>query len=92
MYYGGIDAHEAYLMIAVVDQTAERVLAPTRISVRKPERLREVLRPFQPLRVVVETCPFWPWIHDFLSPEGIGFVLAHAKRLHPDGAVPRTPS
>jgi transposase len=81
MYFGGIDAHAASLMVAVVDQVGQRVLAPTRISVRKPERLVEVLRPFRPLRVVVETCPFWPWTHDRLTSEGIGFALAHAKRL-----------
>ena len=33
------------------------------------------------MQVVVETCAFWPWIHDLLRPEGIDFVLAHAKRL-----------
>jgi hypothetical protein len=30
MYYAGIDAHATYLMVAVVDPTGTRVLAPTR--------------------------------------------------------------
>ena len=81
MYYAGIDAHAAYLMIAAVDRSGARVLAPTRVSVRKSEQLLEMLRPLRPLQVVVETCPFWPWIYDLLLPEGIDFVLAHAKRL-----------
>ena len=81
MYYAGIDAHATYLMVAVVDQSGARVLAPTRVAVRRPEQLLETLRPFSPLQVVVETCAFWPWIHDLLRPEGIDFVLAHAKRL-----------
>lgn len=41
----------------------------------------EVLAPFRPLQVVVETCPFWPWIHGVLVPAGIEFHLAHAKEL-----------
>ena len=39
MYYAGIDAHAAYLIVAAVDGTGARVLAPTRVPVRKPERL-----------------------------------------------------
>jgi transposase len=39
------------------------------------------LAPFRPLEVVVETCPFWPWIYDLLVGEGITFHLAHAKEL-----------
>ncbi len=57
------------------------MLAPTRIALRRPEQLLGMLRPFSPLQVVVETCAFWPWIHDLLLPEGTEFVLAHAKRL-----------
>ncbi|MFB6241004.1 MAG: transposase, partial [Gemmatimonadota bacterium] len=31
---------------------------------------------------VVETCPFWPWIHDVIGEEPeVGFHLAHASRL-----------
>lgn len=81
MYYGGIDAHAKYLMVVVVNKLGDRVLAPTRLSTRKPDRLLEVLSPFRPLRVVMEASPFWPWIHDLVVAEGIGFVLAHAKKL-----------
>ena len=81
MYYAGIDAHATYLMVAVVDRTGQRVLAPSRVWVRSPQKLLEILQPFRPLQLVVETCAFWPWLYDLLLPEGIGFVLAHAKRL-----------
>ena len=67
MYYAGIDAHAAYLMVAAVDRTGSRVLAPIRVSVRKPEQLLEALRPLRPLQAVVETCAFWPWIYDLLG-------------------------
>ena len=35
---------------------------------------------YQPLEVVVETSPAWPWLFDRLQERGIDFVLAHAKR------------
>lgn len=81
MYFGGIDAHERYQVVAVVGKSGERVLSPTRVRTREPDRLTETPAPFRPLKVVVETSPFWPWIRDALVPEGIEFVLAHAKRL-----------
>ena len=82
MYTGGIDAHAKYLVVAVVDKLAEQVVAPTRVPTRKPERFPELLRPFRPLRVVMEASPCRPWIHDLVVPEGIGLVLAHTKKLH----------
>lgn len=45
------------------------------------EPMLEALEGFRPLEVVVETCPFWPWIHDVLEPTEIGFHLAHASKL-----------
>jgi transposase len=80
MYYAGIDAHLNYLQIAVVDRLGELSLN-TRVSTREPETVVLTLAPFRPLEVVVETCPFWPWIYDLLVPEGITFHLAHAKEL-----------
>lgn len=62
MYYDGIDVQATYLMVAVVDRTGQRVLAPSRVSIRTPEKLLEVLHSFRPLQVVVETCAFWPWL------------------------------
>lgn len=29
----------------------------------------------------METCPFWPWIHDLLAPTDVDFHLAHASKL-----------
>ena len=80
MYYAGIDAHLNYLQIAVLDRFGKLGLN-TRVSTREPEEVLQVLSPFRPLEVVVETCPFWPWIYDLLVPEGITFHLAHAKEL-----------
>lgn len=80
MYYCGIDAHLNYLQIAVVDR-AGKLMLNRRASTREPEELVRTLAPFRPLEVVVETCPFWPWIYDTLVPEGITFDLAHAKEL-----------
>ena len=56
-------------------------MKPTRVETTKPGELLELLRPFRPLRVVVEASPFWPWIYELLVAKGIEFVLANAKRL-----------
>ena len=80
MYYAGIDAHLTYLVIAAVDKSGTLVLEE-RVSNAAPKRLLGVLEPYRPLEAVVETCQFWPWIHDLLVPAGIGFHLAHAKKL-----------
>src|SRR5207247_9739152 len=80
MYFAGLDAHLKYVTVAVLDRLGTLVLETT-VPTREPERLLAVLAPFRPLEVVVETCPFWPWLYDLLVPAGIGFHLAHAKRL-----------
>lgn len=80
MYYAGIDAHLKYLQVAVLDRFGELSLN-SRVSTGMPEELLRTLAPFRPLEVVVETCPFWPWIYDLLVPAGITFHLAHAKEL-----------
>lgn len=81
MYVAGIDAHSTYLVVAVVSNTGELVLAPRRVRNHEPARLLELLSPFRPLEAVVETSPGWAWLRDHLLAHGIGFVLAHAKRL-----------
>lgn len=45
------------------------------------EPMLEALEGYRQLEVVVETCPFWPWIHDVLEPTEIGLHLAHASKL-----------
>jgi transposase len=80
MYVAGIDAHTSYLVVAIVSKSGE-LLEKRRIRVKEPHRLVELLSTYRPLDVVVETSSAWPWIHDCLTPLGIGFVLAHAKRL-----------
>jgi transposase len=80
MYIAGIDAHTRYVVVAVVDK-AGQLVERRRVWVREPQRLLEVLKPYRPLEAVVETSSAWPWLYDLLAPRGIGFVLAHAKRL-----------
>lgn len=81
MYFGGIDAHEHYLVVAVVDTRARTILPPTRVSVSESDILLDLLLPYRPLEVVVESSPFWPWLHDVLTADGVDFTLAHAKEL-----------
>lgn len=83
-YYAGLDAHQAYVVVAVVDKQGTVV---HRASIRTTEsaRLVDTLAPYhtpsRPLAVVVETCPFWPWLYDLLVPCGMDFHLAHAQEL-----------
>ena len=79
MYFASIDAHSKVLRLAVLDKTAV-VVCDTEIPC-DAQRLRAVLAPYRPLRVVVESCPFWPWIADALQDPGIEFRLAHATKL-----------
>lgn len=81
MYYGGIDAHRSYLTVAVVDRAGELVRERKRVPIGDGEPLLEVLEGLRPLEVAVETCSFWPWIHDVLEPTEVGFHLAHARDL-----------
>ena len=81
MFVAGIDAHATYSVIAIVSNTGELVHKPVRIKNSEADRLDELLSPFRPLEVVVETSPAWPWLFDRLDGNGIHFVLAHAKRL-----------
>ena len=81
MFVAGIDAHATYSVIAIVSNTGQLVQAPIRIKNTEEDRLVELLEPYRPLEVVVETSPAWPWLFDRLEDRGIHFVLAHAKRL-----------
>jgi transposase len=81
MYYAGIDAHRSYLTVAIVDERGELVQERKRVPVGDGSPLLEALEGYRPLEVVVETCPFWPWIYDTLEPTEVGFHLAHASRL-----------
>jgi transposase len=83
-YFAGLDAHQEYVVIAVVDK-AGTMVHEGRVRSGDAARLIVVLSPFHstahPLTVVVETCPFWPWLYDALVPRGIRFQLAHAQEL-----------
>ena len=81
MYVAGIDAHTRYVVIALVSKQGDLVRAPVRVPMGQPERLLGTLAPYRPLEVVVETSSAWPWLHDVVTPAGIGFVLAHARKL-----------
>src|SRR2546426_4015689 len=79
MYFAGLDAHLRYVSVAVLDRSGELALETT-VSTREPEQLLAALAPYRPLEVVVETCPFWPWLYDLLVPAGIGFHLAQDRK------------
>ena len=81
MFVAGIDAHATYSVIAIVSNTGQLVAGPIRIKNTQEDRLDDLLERYQPLEVVVETSPAWPWLFDRLEGNGIRFVLAHAKRL-----------
>ena len=81
MFVAGIDAHTRYVVVVVVNRTGEKVAGPTRFKAEHPERLLAYLAPYQPLEAVMETSSSWPWLYEVLSGAGIGFVLAHARRL-----------
>ena len=81
MFVAGIDAHATYSVIAIVSNTGELVHGPIRIKNADADQLTELLEPFRPLEVVVETSPAWPWLFDRLDGDGVHFVLAHAKRI-----------
>ncbi len=81
MFVAGIDAHATYSVIAIVSNTGQVVQTPIRIKNTESDRFDELLKPYRPLEVVVETSPAWPWLFDRLEGSGIHFVLAHAKRL-----------
>lgn len=81
MYYAGIDAHKNYLTIAIVDNQGELVSEEGRVPIGDGEPLLAALEGPRPLEAVVETCPFWPWLHDTLEPTEVGFHLANANRL-----------
>src|SRR5260370_31136535 len=88
MYFAGLDAHLKYVTIAVLDRMGQVALETT-VSTKEPERLLGALAPYRPLEVVVETCPFWPWLYDLLVLAGIGFHPAHANQLRPIAVAPQ---
>ena len=81
MHVAGIDAHATYVVVAIVSNGGALVQKPVRIRNRDIGKLRNVLEPFEPLEVVVEASPAWPWLYDLLDGPDCHFVLAHPKRL-----------
>jgi len=82
MFYAGIDAHKNYLTIAIVDNQGTLITEQDRVPVGDGEPLVAALEGYRPMEAVVETCPFWPWIHDVIGEATeIGFHLAHASKL-----------
>ncbi len=59
MFVAGIDAHATYSVIAIVSNTGELVQGPVRVNNKEADRFDEVLNPFRPIEVVVETSPSW---------------------------------
>ena len=67
MFVAGIDAHATYSVIAIVSNTGQLVAGPIRIKNTQEDRLDDLLQRYQPLEVVVETSPAWPWLFDRLQ-------------------------
>jgi transposase len=80
MYYAGIDAHSQYLRVVVLDKDGA-VMQDVEVGVEEPTMIRKVLHCYRPLQVVVESCPFWPWIRDQLEAPKVVFQLAHSREL-----------
>lgn len=80
MYYAGIDAHAQYLHVVVLDKDGV-VVAEEGVSGKEREPIQAFLARFRPLEVVVETCPFWPWLRDALEGPAVRFHLAHSREL-----------
>lgn len=87
-YFGGLDAHVAYVQVAVVDKSGQ-VHLEVRVATTEPETLVAALAPFRPLEVVVESSPFWAWVYDLLTPAGIRVHVAHARELRAIATSPR---
>lgn len=87
MYFASIDAHSKVLRLAVLDKSA--VLVHEAEIPCDREQLQRTLAPYRPLRVVVETCPFWPWIADTLQGPDVDFRLAHATQLRAIASSPQ---
>ena len=64
MFVAGIDAHATYSVTCVVSKEGQLVSGPTRIKNADTDQLSELLEPYRPLEVVVETSPAWPWLFD----------------------------
>ncbi len=62
MFVAGIDAHATDSVIAIVSNTGQLVAGPIRIKNTQEDRLNDLLQQYQPLEVVVETSPAWPWL------------------------------
>ena len=76
MFVAGIDAHATYSVICVVSNGGELVHGPVRIKNAEADQLTELLEPFRPLEVVVETSPAWPWLFDRLHGNDADFFFA----------------
>lgn len=79
-YFAGLDAHLAYITVAIIDK-AGVVQWQGNVSTQTPAALLERLASYRPLDAVVESSPFWTWVHDLLTPTGIRVHVAHAKEL-----------
>ena len=55
MFVAGIDAHATYSVTCVVSKQGQLVAGPTRIKNADADQLTELLEPYRPLEVVVET-------------------------------------
>ena len=82
MFVAGIDAHATYSVIAIVSNTGQLVAGPIRIKNTQEDRLDDLLERYQPLEVVVETSPAWPWLFDRLEGKrNLSTTMGHSTGL-----------
>ena len=80
MYYSGIDLHKDNCFITTVNDLGKQVRQERLPNV--PETILAYFASFDGLhKAVVECTAGWYWLNDLLEPQGIEFVLAHAKYL-----------
>jgi transposase len=80
MLYAGIDLHQKYMVVVVLDRDGALV------DERRLPNDAEVIRAYfgglgEPVRAVVEAMGSWHWLYDVLTEEGIATMLAHPLKL-----------
>lgn len=80
MYFIGMDAHKARLVICVMNGDRE-VVAKARISCGETETLSKLTQRYRPAKVVLEASGCVTWLIDFLRDKVEEVVLAHPNKL-----------
>ena len=80
MYFIGVDAHLARLVVCVMNEERE-VVAKARISPGEKEALSKLTRRYRPAKIALEASGCVTWLIDFLQEKVEEVVLAHPSKL-----------